>query len=274
MINLKIIKLIGLFILFCFTFIFTEKVINVTIEQDEIMIKIKEATDSHNISPTNAIIENDTIIPGNTGNYIDEEASYKSMKKISYFDESLLIYQKIYPEISIYNNYNKYIISGNTSKLNVSLIYILNNNKTIDSINRTIQKYNTNINFFIDSTFLNNNISILETINSNEIYNYGTSGKYTKDNLIIGNNIINNKANNKSNLCLFINKDDESLNNCANNKMLSIIPSLDGSYNNIKNNLKNGSIILINNTQELDRIIEYIQNKGYKIVPLSKLITE
>lgn len=274
MINLKIIKLIGLFTLFCFTFIFTEKVINVTIEQDEIMIKIKEATLSHNLPPTNAIIENDTIIPGNTGSYIDEQSSYKSMKKISYFDESLLIYQKIYPEVSIYNNYNKYIISGNTSKLNVSLIYVLNNNKTIDTINKTIKKYNTTINFFIDNTFLNNNISILETISTNEIYNYGTNGKYTKDNLIIGNNIINNKSNNKSNLCLFITKDEQSLNNCANNKMLSIMPSLEGSYNNIKNNLKNGSIILINNTQELDRIIEYIQNKGYKIVPLSQLITE
>ena len=51
-------------------------------EQDEIMVKIKEEENNLNINPINAIIENDTIIPGNTGKDIDIEASYKSMKKI------------------------------------------------------------------------------------------------------------------------------------------------------------------------------------------------
>ena len=56
--------------------------------------------------------------------------------------------------------------------------------------------------------------------------------------------------------------------------MLSIIPSINGTYNDIKNNIKNGSIILINNTQELSTIIDYIKNKGYQISPISITITE
>ena len=56
--------------------------------------------------------------------------------------------------------------------------------------------------------------------------------------------------------------------------MLSIIPSINGTYKDIKNNIKNGSIININNTKELDNIIDYINSKGYKIVPLSKNIIE
>ena len=103
---MKILKLIGLFCLFCFTFIYTEKIINVSIEQDEIMIKIKEYTNTHNINPINAIINEDTIIPGNIGKYIDTESSYKKMKKYGYFNESLLIYKDIYPETSIYNKYS------------------------------------------------------------------------------------------------------------------------------------------------------------------------
>ena len=79
---MKIIKIIGLFCLFCFTFFYTEKIIDITMEQDEIMVKIKEEENNLNINPINAIIENDTIIPGNTGKDIDIEASYKSMKKI------------------------------------------------------------------------------------------------------------------------------------------------------------------------------------------------
>lgn len=274
MINLKIIKIIGLFILFSFTFFFTEQVINVTQEQDEIMIKIKDIAPKKNIPAKNAIIEGNTIIPGQTGSNIDTESSYKAMKKASYFDETMLIYQKIYPEISIYNNYNKYLISGNTKNKDIALIYILNNDKTIKNIKNIINKYHIPINFFIDSTFLNNNINIIEEIKNNEIYNYGSNGKYTKDNLIIANNIINNKSNNLANLCLFINPNTESLNNCTNNKMFSLLPKKSTPLDTLKNNLKNGDLILIENTQELSSIIEYIQNKGYTITPLSKLITE
>lgn len=243
-------------------------------EQDEIMIKIKEEENNLNINPINAIIENDTIIPGNTGKDIDIEASYKSMKKIGYYDQSLITYQKVYPEISIYNNYNLYIIKGNTQNKLVSIIYILNNNKTLNTITDSINKYNININFFIDSTYLYNNINLIDTLTNNEIYNYGSNGKYTKDNLIITNNIINNKSNNNSKYCLFLKKDDNSLNNCANNKMLSIIPTINGNYNDIKNNIQNGSIILINNTKELSNIIDYIKTKGYLISSLSNIVKE
>ena len=271
---MKIIKIIGLFSLFCISFFYTEKVINVTIEQDEIMIKIKEYNEEYNINPQNAIINEDTIIPGNIGKYIDNENSYKAMKKIGYFEPSLIVYKNIYPEVSIYNNYNKYIIKGNTKNKNISLIYILNNNNTIDNILSILNKYNTKINFFIDSSYLNNNINIIDKIKNNEIYNYVNNVIYSKDNLIITNNIINNKSNNKSIYCLFLNKDESSLNNCSNNKMLSILVNKYDNYQTIKNNLDNGHIYLINNTKELSNIYEYIISKGYNIVSLSELITE
>ena len=45
---MKIIKIIGLFTLFSLSFFFTEKVINVAMNQDEIMIKIKEYEKNYN----------------------------------------------------------------------------------------------------------------------------------------------------------------------------------------------------------------------------------
>ena len=267
---MKIIKIIGLLFLFTITFIYTEKVINISLEQDEIMIKIKEYK-SNNIKPINAIINEDTIIPGSVGKSINYELSYKTMKKVGYFEPTLLVYENVYPEISIYNNYNKYIIRGNTNNKNTSLLYILNNDNTINNIIDITKKYNIKINIFIDSNYLNNNINLIDKIKENEIYNYGNNGIYTKDNLIIANNIINNKSNNKSIYCLFKEKDKNSLNNCADIKMFSILAK-DTNYYNI--NLENGNIFLINNTKELDKIIEYIISKGYNIVPLSELITE
>jgi len=277
---MKLIKLLGLICLICFTFFYTEKIITVSINQDEIMIQLKENQSQYQIEPTNAIINNNTIIPGKTGKNINLESSYKEMKKIGYYEQSLIKYDTIYPEISIYNNYNKYIINGNPYQKNISLIYIINNNNTIDDILNILKQKKTTINFFIDSSFLNNNISIIDKIKQHEIYNYGNNGTYTKDNLIITNNIINNKSNNNSIFCLFIKEEsnsqnnNDSQNNCGNIKMLSIIPSITGNYTNIKNNLQNGSIILINNTQELSSIIDYIKQKGYIISPLSTTISE
>ena len=271
---MKFIKLLGLLCLICFTFIYTEKIIDVSINQDEIMIKLKEIENAYKIEPIDAKIIDDTIIPGNVGKYIDINTSYKEMKKIGYFEETLISYKDIYPNISIYNNYNKYIIKGNNQNKQVSLIYILNNDKTLNHILNVLKTKNTTISFFIDSTFLNNNIEIIYTLKDYQIYNYGNNGKYTKDNIIITNNIINNKSNNNSMYCLFTNKDINSLNTCAESKMLSIMPSITGSYKNIKNSLENGSIINITNTQELVYIIEHIKNKGYDIVPLQDIIKE
>ena len=42
----------------------------------------------------------------------------------------------------IYNNYNKYIIKGNTSSKNVALIYIISNDKTIDTKTYVLSKFN------------------------------------------------------------------------------------------------------------------------------------
>ena len=207
---MKIIKFLGLIILICFTFIYTEKIIDVSIQQDEIMINLKKIENNYKINPINAKTNEDTIIPGKKGKYLDLEKSYKQIKKIGYYEESLLSYKYLYPEISIYNNYNKYIINGNPYQKNISLIYIVNNNQTIDNILNIIKNKKANISFFIDSTFLGNNINIISKLNNYEIYNYGNNGIYTKDNIIITNNIINNKSNNKPTICLFLEKNNSS----------------------------------------------------------------
>ena len=185
---MKTIKFLGLITLICFTFLYTEKIIDVSIQQDEIMIQLKEIENNHKTEPINAKINEDTIIPGKKGKYLDLETSYKQMKKIGYYEESQLSYNDIYPETSIYNNYNKYIINGNPYQKNISLIYIINNDKTINNIINIIKNKKTNISFFIDSTYLNNNIDIISKINNYEIYNYGNNGTYTKDNIIITTN--------------------------------------------------------------------------------------
>ena len=56
--------------------------------------------------------------------------------------------------------------------------------------------------------------------------------------------------------------------------MYVVIPNIIGDYVDVKNNISNGSIILLNNINNLDIIIKYIKSKGYDIVSLEELLTE
>ena len=63
--------------------------------------------------------------------------------------------------------------------------------------------------------------------------------------------------------------------------MYSISPLIiesNDNYNNIKNNIENGSIISLEmnkkNIEEINNIINYIKKKGYKLNYLSELISE
>ena len=111
-----IIKMIGLISLICFSFFYTETIMDVVNEQDEIMIKINEEKDKYKKEPTNAIITKDTITPGLNGYEVDVEKSYKDMKQVGIFKEMLLSYKQIKVENSLSNIYDKYIVKGNNIK--------------------------------------------------------------------------------------------------------------------------------------------------------------
>ena len=132
---MKLIRMIGLVTLICFTFFYTEKIIEVSVMQDDLMIEIKENVDKYYIEPIEATIDGETIIPGKVGKEIDIDKSYNEMKKIGYYEETLLFFNDIYPEISIYNNYDKYIISGYKYDKKVALVYIINNEMKVNKIN-------------------------------------------------------------------------------------------------------------------------------------------
>ena len=92
----KILKLFGLITLICFSFFYTEKVIYVVSEQDPLKIEINESADSYKISPNEAIVDEDTIIPGSNGRVVNIEKSYKKMRKSNIFNNNLLVYDTLY----------------------------------------------------------------------------------------------------------------------------------------------------------------------------------
>lgn len=273
----QIIKMIGLVTLICFSFFYTEKVIDVASVQDEIMIKINQVKDNCKIDVIDATILDDTIIPGINGKEVDVEKSYNEMKQVGIFKEMLLSYKQIELKDSLKKNLDKYVIKANGTKKSVSLVFYINNQQVLENI---IKKENVILNLFIDYKLLSTNLNNLDK-NNLFIYAYGDNGVYSNDTLIYSNNLINRNFNNKSLYCITDSKNEKLLTICKNNNMITIIPNiLDNNYvyNNIKTNLVNGSIIKLNSTNktlnEFDTIIDFIKSKGYKIVSLEDLLSE
>ena len=262
----EILKKISLLILICFSFFYTEKVINYINHSSNLMKKIESIKSEYKIEEVNGYIEDDTIIPGIRGRIVNAEKSFNNMKEYNTFIENYIVYDSIMPTIKLEDNKDKYIISGNNKKKEVSIILLVDLNN-IDKINNI-----KNITLFFNHNVLT--ISNINKLKNNEIYTYGNNGYYDKSILINDNALINNLSNNRSIYCLMKEKNDGLLNLCKDNDMYTIIPTLIGNYNDIKNNIANGSIILLNNIDNLNIIIKYINSKGYNIVSLSKLLTE
>lgn len=278
----KFFQVIGISALACFSFIFTEKTA-VTLRDNDILMKvIKEESNAYKVESENAIINGNTIIPGLNGKSVNNNKSYDNMKRLGKFNEGMLIYDLVLPDVSIKNNYSKYIIGGNKRKNMVSIIFKVNKNDNINSI-LSIVDMNIPLNFFIDGNWLENNESDLKKL-TNMNYNIGNlsyNGDYTQSGYVWINTIINKYSRQENNYCYLEEENEGYLKICSLQKSYTIIPSIvtkDNPLIEVKNNLKSGDIITleINNKtlKELSLIINYINNKGYKIVSLDELISE
>ena len=127
--------MISLFVLVLFSFFYTDKVMNLINKNDPLMNKIDLLKDKYEILPVNAILEDNTIIPGVKGKIVDLDKSYDNMKVSGIFREDYLIYNELLPSELLSNNMDKYIIKGNSSNNKISLL-VLGDSNNIDKINK------------------------------------------------------------------------------------------------------------------------------------------
>lgn len=277
----NIIKLIGLVTLIGFSFFYTDKVIEVIREEDEIMIELNNIKDLYQVEPIDATITGNTIIPGLNGREINIEKSYKQMKNSGLFNKNLIVYDSINPNISLRNNNDKFIIHGQNNKQMVSIIFVLYSDKYLSQIEEILTTKEVTANYFVTYEYLVNNSTQIKKMTNREFYSYGSNGEYTPDNLLFSNNLISRITSTNAIYCLAPNMEKEILNLCSENNLYTITPNIIGEnspYNSIKTNLNSGSIVLLsmNNetTKELATIIDYIKGKGLKISSLSTLLSE
>ncbi|MDD2203285.1 MAG: hypothetical protein PHT75_02005 [Bacilli bacterium] len=280
----KSFQFLGLTILIGFSFFYTNEVINMVRDKDPLMIKIQEFETIFNKDSVDAFIEDDFILPGINACVVDTNSSYSNMKKIGSYNNSLIEYREIKPDISLDNIYDKYIVKGNKSKLEVALVFKLNDSRyTIDLIN-ILSKKSTKASFFVDGKLIENDSqSIYNLINQgHEIYNLGYDGEYDKNLLVWTNNMIENMSYNKPKYCLLLEENKKVLDICSSNKMYTIKAELlinyRSTFNNIMSNIDKGSLIIFDvnekTTTELTKTLLFLNSKGFTYNVLSEHLSE
>ena len=271
----RVFEYIALISLLIFSFFLTDKTSIVIKNMDEIMIMIKDNKKRYETKEINAVITGKYITPGISKRKVNINKSYNNMKEYGKYNPNLYIYDYIKPSVSIIDNKDYIINSGNKIKRIVSINFILNDITYLDDIITILDNNNVSCTFFIDEEFLSNNLDLVYSL-INKGYIIGISNN--KSNYKWMNTIIT-KVDKQSNIyCMYNN--DKTVSKCNSIDGYTIKgKSIDNNYfHNIKNNLSSGSIynLSINNEliNNLDIILKFILKKGYRIENIDKHIQE
>ena len=263
------------------SFLLTFIVVSYLKRMDPIMKEIKENSLLLEEEYVNAYVDDDIIIPGISGKKIDIENSYSIMRKYGSYKEDLLVYEEIFPLVSISNIYDKYVISGNKDKEEVSLIFKIEDTSFLEEIILILKRNDVIGTFFIDERLLMENKDIIDLLYLNNQNIEMLSNNYKIINIDRISSLLRSYISIDNNYCYLEEYNLDILNRCSFEKMHTIIPTINTSkypYYDIKNNLSNGSIIKLNNDirclYELDFIIKFIKQKKYDIVSLKKMLNE
>ena len=274
---------LGVLVLACFSFYYTDKAVDIVKRNDPIMQSIVANSQNYYVDPVSAIIDGDEITVGMNGKQVNIEASYQNMKKLDEYNDSMLVFEEVIPDISLLNEYDRYVVGGNSLKNQVALVFKVNDNYYIDSVNNILLDKNILATFFMDGSVVESNMdSVLELVsNGYQIENLGYDGKYSLEKFGWTNNMISSLTTKDTKFCYTDYKSSDILDLCSDHKMYTVKPTISVNsypFTTVKKELESGSIISFNlneqTLKELPSIISYIKQKGYDIVTLNELISE
>lgn len=276
-------EILGFLSLVCFSFFYTEKTIDVVKEVDDIMITLKEQAPKYQVKAENAKIDGKFMTPGISGKIVNLQKSYEEMKHYGKFHPNLLVYDKVSPEISIKNRYDKYIQTGNPKKRQVSFLFIIDEKGNPSPIIEILKDKKVTGTFFIDGSWLEKNQNELVSLIEGKftVGNYSYRGDYGHESFVWIDTIIKRVGGQKQSYCLVEKENKKALSTCKLQKDYTIYPNIiikENPYSELTEQVESGSIILMRLDaqvkKELPLMITYLKQKGYEIVNLEQLLEE
>lgn len=268
----KFFQFIGIFSLALGSFFYTNKIIDLTRNYDDLLAVINDVSLDYYVSSIDGEVLGLDFIPGINGREVDVEKSYNNMKGYGIFDKNKLLYKDIIPNNTLSDNIGKYIVSGNKNRNRVGLIFLLDLDFDVKNIVDLLSKKNVSASFFADSDWLVKNESMLKyLVNNNFVVG---SLDYSNG----SDTMIKNVTGKKYGYCFTREYDSSSLKSCKINYNYMIKPSIffNGNLSSVKSSVENGSIIVINSfdVSKIGVLINYLKGKGYEIVNLDDLLLE
>lgn len=249
-----------------FSFYYTDKVTKISEQNNVILASINDYALKHDSKCIEGSITEDGVILGLSGISVNKNKSYSNMKGIG-FDEKLIEYNNEECILSTNNNYDKYIVAGNSHDNNVSLIIDVDSGKYFSKMLKITENKEVSINLLFNYETLNKYIESISNHN-----NILFKGK-TRDEL---NNYI--KILHDEFYCT--NRESDVIDICKGKKLnsINVINYIDKNLLlNTKKILNKGSIVFIKenefNMNELSSTINYIKSRGYNIVSIDELLS-
>ena len=279
----KVIEVIFVSLLVLFSFYYTEKAIVLLESNDPLMKEIKNKGESREEEAINAKVDGDYLIPGYNGLVIDLDESFTKMKGYGSYNDALLVFEEVEPNISIDDYYDKYISSGNGISTNIALVFTVDNSSCTDNLLNILKEMKVIGTFFLDGEYIDKNTSFVTdaVVNGNEVEVLSYNNSY--DELLFKASIdkVKTLTSTTPKYCYATYDNEEILNLCSKLSMHTIIPTLkldSNIYSSAKGNLRSGSIISVklteSNIAELKVLINYIKQRGFTLVTLDTLLNE
>ena len=267
--------------LLLFSFYYTDKSIDLIRQSDPIMKEIKKSSNKYKKQSVDAKVYDNKIIPGVVGVDVDYDKSYQRMKSYGVYNESLMVFRKIKPTVSVDDYYDKYITSGNGVFQDVSLIFTVTRDSNPSNIINILKENNVNATFFIDGIWLENNLDTAINLNQFEVELLSYDGRYEEIYFSSSLNTLSSITGEKPKYCYANYDNKQVLELCGKLGLHTVIPTIkvgNYPYSEIKKKLRSSDIISlpINTTTEIElkTVIDYIKQKGYNIVKLETLLSE
>lgn len=253
---MKIVKYCLVIFLCLFSFYFSDRVILYIESKSPIMQEIMSVSDSFKSEPVNAIIKDNTIVPGKNGKVVNERESYLKMNDFGAFNNTFLVYDDIKPDVSLYDNLDKVIVGGADNN-SVALIVLEDEIATLlDKEDILYTKVIYEVDEVLNGAYINGNT---DKSNFKELNSFLKRKKLNDKLCLVG----------YSNMAL-----------CRDNKYFLISPTLTVYSSNLayaKTQISGGKIILLGNglnSTEVKIIISAIKHRDLTFKYLKDFISE
>ena len=294
--------LIVLFIIFKYDILFSNSNISNVVKKQSLMEKIEEVADDYKEKAEDAYIDNVwKKTPGRNGKKVNIKKSYENMEEIGRFDEELLVFDYIEPEVSLEDLPASPIYRGHPDKEMVAFIINVSwGTEYLPSILKTLNEHHVKATFFIEGQWAKENNNTVNMIAEqghligNHAFNHpdmaNMTSKQIKEQITKTNDILEAIIGDRP-------KWFAPPSGSFNDKVVQIAheegmetilwtvdtidwqnPSVSVMMNRVKDKIHPGATILMHPTssvaQGLDRLITEIKQRDYRIHTIEELLDE